>query len=227
MDQIYKLPDETQDRFDPDPELSYTIPARLYHDPDVLRGRTLEDLPQELVSALAIKASLPRSAVTSPPRSPASTSSPSAAATASCAPSTMSASTAAICCWRAGGKAKNVITCPYHAWAYNYDGALQVARLCDDGQRFRQAGLLDTGGAGRDHGGLRVCQSRSEGPAGFGILSPAWKKISPGSVRRSRTSSPPARSCSTSRATGRTSATTCWNATTARRATGTSSIWST
>ena len=35
MDKIYARPDRSIDRFAPDPELSYTIPANLYFDPAV------------------------------------------------------------------------------------------------------------------------------------------------------------------------------------------------
>lgn len=35
-----------------------------------------------------------------------------------------------------GGKAKNVITCPYHAWTFKLDGSLALARNCDHVENF-------------------------------------------------------------------------------------------
>ncbi|WP_268577178.1 Rieske 2Fe-2S domain-containing protein, partial [Escherichia coli] len=34
------------------------------------------------------------------------------------------------------GRAKNVITCPYHAWAFKLDGELAHARNCENVQNF-------------------------------------------------------------------------------------------
>ncbi|MFP1483679.1 Rieske (2Fe-2S) protein [Escherichia coli] len=34
------------------------------------------------------------------------------------------------------GKAKNVITCPYHAWAFKLDGNLAHARNCENVANF-------------------------------------------------------------------------------------------
>ena len=135
MDQIYDLPDKTEDRFDTDPELSYTIPARLYHDPDVLHEERSKIFRKSWIcighqSELAEIGSYVTAEI-------------------------VGQHVFAIrgrdgelrafynVCQHRGhlllegrGKAKNVITCPYHAWAYDYDGTLQVARLCDDVKGF-------------------------------------------------------------------------------------------
>lgn len=38
------------------------------------------------------------------------------------------------------GKAKNVITCPYHAWTFKLDGSLALARNCDNVSNFDTEG---------------------------------------------------------------------------------------
>ncbi len=37
---------------------------------------------------------------------------------------------------KVSGKAKNVITCPYHAWTFKLDGSLALARNCDHVESF-------------------------------------------------------------------------------------------
>jgi len=135
MDQIYKLPDTNQDRFDEDPELSYTMPARLYWDPQVLDEERRQIFHKSWICVAH------RSELTEP----------GSYVTADILGQRVFAIRGRdhelrafynVCQHRGHallegrGRAKNVITCPYHAWAYDYDGALKAARLCDDVKEF-------------------------------------------------------------------------------------------
>ena len=138
MDQIYDRPDKTQDRFDTDPELSYTIPAQLYWDPVVLdeERQHIFDTSWVLVAHRSELAE------------------PGAYVTAEILGQRVFAIRGRdgelrafynVCQHRGHallegkGRAKNVITCPYHAWAYDYDGTLKSARHCDDVKGFDKA----------------------------------------------------------------------------------------
>lgn len=138
MDQIYKLPDPTEDRFDGDPELSYTMPARMYWDPDVLEDERRAIFDKHWLT-VAHRSELAE---------------PGAYVTAEILGQRIFVIHGRdgelrafynVCQHRGHalltgkGRAKNVITCPYHAWAYDYDGALKVARLCEDVKGFDKA----------------------------------------------------------------------------------------
>ena len=138
MDQIYKRPDTSEDRFDSDPELSYTIPARLYWDRDVLEEERREIFDRSWI-VIAHRSELDA---------------PGAYVTAEILGQRVFAIRTRdlelrafynVCQHRGHallegrGQAKNVITCPYHAWAYDYDGTLQAARHCEDVKEFDKA----------------------------------------------------------------------------------------
>jgi choline monooxygenase len=138
MDQIYKLPDTARDRFDTDPELSYTMPARLYWDRDVL-GDERRQIFDKTWNVIAHRSELAEAG---------------AYVTADILGQRIFAIRGRdkelrafynVCQHRghallAGrGQAKNIITCPYHAWAYDFDGTLQAARLCEDVKGFDKA----------------------------------------------------------------------------------------
>jgi choline monooxygenase len=138
MDQPFDVPDKSEDRFNADPELSYTMAARLYTDPGVLEIERREVFYKSWIcighaSELA---------------------DPGAYVTADILGQNVFAIRGRdrvlrafynVCQHRGHellkgrGRAKNIITCPYHAWAYDYDGTLQVARLCEDVRGFSKA----------------------------------------------------------------------------------------
>ena len=138
MDQIYTRPDKSLDRFDRDPEISYTIPAHLYFDPGVLEEekRKIFRKSWQLV-AHARDLMEPGSYVTAE----------------------IAGQHVAVVCGKDGalsaffnvcqhrghlllsgiGRLKNVITCPYHAWAYDHSGHLVAAPNCEAVKGFDKA----------------------------------------------------------------------------------------
>jgi choline monooxygenase len=138
MEQSFDLPDVDEDRFDADPEQSYTMPARLYFDAEVLELERREIFHKSWIP-IAHRSEVEDAGdyVTS---------------------DILGQNIFAIrgrdgelrgfynVCQHRGhellsgqGKAKNLITCPYHAWAYGFDGSLQAARHCDDVKGFEKS----------------------------------------------------------------------------------------
>jgi choline monooxygenase len=138
VDQIYWRPDRSVDRFDRDPEFSYTIPAHLYFDPGVLeeeKSRIFRKSWQLAGHASDLR--LPGSYVTVE----------------------VAGQQVAVVRGKAGelsaffnvcqhrghlllhgkGQIKNVITCPYHAWAYDHAGHLVAAPKCQSVKGFDKA----------------------------------------------------------------------------------------
>ncbi len=135
MANAYELPDLTIDRFDVDPELSYTMPANLYVDEEALeREKSAIFYRQWIYVGHA-----------------GSLSDPGAFVTADILGQNIFVIRAKdgdlrafynVCQHRGhellkgSGRIKNVITCPYHAWAYGDDGRLVTARLCEGLKAF-------------------------------------------------------------------------------------------
>ena len=135
MDQIYKRPDRDLDRFSADPELSYTIPAERYFDPDELAAERKAIFHKQWIfichaSELAA---------------------PGAYVTAQITDQHVFALRGKdevlraffnVCQHRGHlllsgkGEMKNLITCPYHAWAYDSEGALAAAPHSDTVKGF-------------------------------------------------------------------------------------------
>lgn len=131
MEETYQRADETVDRFDTNPEASYTIPARMYFDPQTLEeerrsifwrswiyvGHVCElrqasqyvtaDIAGQRIYVIRGQDDVLRGFFN-------------------------------VCQHRGHsllkgkGKAKNVIVCPYHAWSYDARGALVAAPNCEN-----------------------------------------------------------------------------------------------
>lgn len=135
MDQIYSRPDKTKDSFDPDPELSYTLPAPMYYDPT-----TLEEEKRKIFHRTWNRLGHASDVVE-----------PGSYITGEIAGQFVAAVRGRggelraffnVCQHRGHlllqgkGKLKNVITCPYHAWAYDYGGQLVAAPDCEHVKGF-------------------------------------------------------------------------------------------
>lgn len=135
MDQIYRLPDPTEDRFNADPELSYTIPARMYWDRDVFEEerRAIFDKRWTVVGHVS-EVLQPGDYVTADILGQRVFVIRGRDRTLRAFYNVCQHRGHALLTGK--GRAKNVITCPYHAWAYDYDGALKAARLCEHVKGF-------------------------------------------------------------------------------------------
>ncbi len=138
MDQIYKRPDRDVDRFDLDPEVSYTIPAERYFDPDELDAEKKAIFHKSWMK-VAHRSELAETG---------------AYMTAEIAGQHVFVARGAdgtlrgffnVCQHRGhllltgSGKLKNLITCPYHAWAYDSTGKLAAAPHSDTVKGFCKA----------------------------------------------------------------------------------------
>lgn len=135
MDQITKRPDVSADLFADDAGVSYTLPAWMYHDPDTYREeRDAIFLKSWIYVANASELAEPGCYVT--------------AEIVDQRIYVIRARDGALKAFfnvcqhrghsllRGKGKARNLIVCPYHAWAYDHDGALQAAPNCDHVKDF-------------------------------------------------------------------------------------------
>ncbi len=135
MASLYELPDRTHNRFDDDPELSYTIPASLYVDKEVLDSEKVAIFYRQWMCVTHV----------------GKLSEPGAYATADILGQNVFVIRSKdgvlrafynVCQHRGhellhgSGQVKNVITCPYHAWAYSDDGKLAAARHCEGVKAF-------------------------------------------------------------------------------------------
>jgi len=138
MDQINKRPDISTDLFSPDAGASYTLPARMYFAPEALRDETAKIFTKSWIY-VAHGSELAK---------------PGQYVTAEIADQriyvirTMSGELKAFfnVCQHRGhsllkgkGKARKLIVCPYHAWSYDQDGALQAAPNCKHVKDFDKA----------------------------------------------------------------------------------------
>ena len=138
MDQIYKRPDRETDLFNPDPELSYTVPAERYFDPEELTAEKKAIFHKSwMMIAHASELSTTGAYVT-------------AEITGQHIFVARGKDGALrgffnVCQHRGHllltgkGTLKNLITCPYHAWAYDDAGALQAAPHSDTVKEFCKA----------------------------------------------------------------------------------------
>jgi len=138
MDQINKRADVETDRFDHDPERSWTMPARIYFDPDFLADENRQIFWKSWVFAGHV----------SELRKPGDF------ITAEFAGQRLFVIRSAdgqlksffnVCqhrghsLLRGKGTARTPIVCPYHAWAYDHNGGLVAARNCDHVIGFEKA----------------------------------------------------------------------------------------
>ena len=138
MDQILKRPDISMDRFDEDPEVSYTMPASMYFDPEVLKQEKKKIFGKHwCLAAHASDLSTPGSFV-------ACEITGQHIAVVRSKAGELSAFFN-VCQHRGHlllkgkGQIKNVITCPYHAWAYDHSGHLVSAPNCEAVRDFDKA----------------------------------------------------------------------------------------
>ena len=121
--------DTTTDRFDADPAKSWTLPARLYTDPETLRAETGAIFAKSWIYlAPASELAAPGDYVTA-----------TVADQRVYAIRTEGGDLKAfhnVCqhrghsLLRGKGKARRLLVCPYHAWSYDHDGALVAAPNC-------------------------------------------------------------------------------------------------
>ncbi len=137
MDQIRKRPDVSTDQFSSDAGKSYTIPARIYRDPQFL-----EDEKQQIfwkswmfaghVSELSKPGDYVTAEFTGQRLFVIRTADGELKAFFN------------VCqhrghsLLRGKGSARTPIVCPYHAWAYDHEGALVAARNCDQIEGFER-----------------------------------------------------------------------------------------
>ncbi len=135
MDQLYKRPDREIDLFDLNPEVSYTIPAERYFCPDELEAEKKAIFQKSwMIVGHASELAEPGQYVT-----------------AEIAGQHVFVARGKdgelrgffnVCQHRGHllvsgkGKLKNLITCPYHAWAYDTSGALRAAPHSDTVKSF-------------------------------------------------------------------------------------------
>ena len=138
MDQTFRRPNTASDRFDKDASISWTMPARLYHDPTVLddeRGAIFHR--SWLYLCAASEVAEPGAYVTA-----------EFAGQYVCAMRGEDGALRAFfnVCQHRGhillqgkGRAGKLVTCPYHAWAYDRTGALRAAPHCEGVKGFDKA----------------------------------------------------------------------------------------
>jgi choline monooxygenase len=138
MDQTYRRPDPNEDRFDRDPEISWTMPARLYFDPGVLEEERRAIFQRSwLYLCHASDLTEPGAYV--------------AAELAGQHVYALRGRDGALraffnVCQHRGhlllkgkGRIGNLVTCPYHAWAYDHEGSLRAAPHCEGVKGFDKA----------------------------------------------------------------------------------------
>ena len=135
MDQIVKRPDTSVDRFRADAEQSWTMPARIYHDPDFLEDEKRAIFRRSWLFVGHV----------SDLRDPGDYITARFAGERVFVIRTASGDLKAffnVCqhrghsLLRGKGRAHRPIVCPYHAWAYDHDGTLIAARNCDAVEGF-------------------------------------------------------------------------------------------
>ena len=135
MDFPHSRPDKSQDRFDSDAANSYTIPASMYHEPEVLKQETAKIFSKSWIY-VAHQSELAE---------------PGQYVTAEIADQRIYVIRTSLgdlkaffnVCQHRGhsllsgkGYAQKLLTCPYHAWSYDHDGKLQAAPNCDQVKGF-------------------------------------------------------------------------------------------
>ena len=138
MKDIYIVPDKSRSRFDPDPELSYTIPASYYFDPAVLEQEKTgifykSWIPVAHASELAQPADYATTEIAGQ----------HIVVVRGCDGSLSSFYN--VCQHRGHlllegkGRLRKLITCPYHAWSYDHAGNLVAAPNCEAVRGFDKA----------------------------------------------------------------------------------------
>jgi len=135
MDQINKRPDTSVDQFNSDPATSYTLPARMYWAPETLHEETSNIFHKSWIHVAHVS----------------ELATPGQYVTMEIANQRIFVIRTAdgdlkaffnVCqhrghsLLRGKGHARNLIVCPYHAWSYDHDGALQAAPNCDHVRDF-------------------------------------------------------------------------------------------
>lgn len=138
MDQNYRRPDPANDRFDKDADISWTMPARLYHDPAVLEEERQAIFHRSWLYVCA----------------ESEVAEPGAYVTAELVGQHVCVMRGEdgvlraffnVCQHRGHillqgkGRIGKLITCPYHAWAYDRTGALRAAPHCEGVKGFDKA----------------------------------------------------------------------------------------
>ncbi len=138
MDQTYRRPDTSADRFDRDAEISWTMPGHLYRDPGVLdEERRAIFYRSWLYLCAASEVAEPGAYVTG-----------ELVGQHVCALRGRDGELRAFfnVCQHRGhillkgkGRIGKLVTCPYHAWAYDEQGALRAAPRCEGVKGFDKA----------------------------------------------------------------------------------------
>jgi choline monooxygenase len=137
MDQISKRPDVTSNLFSADAGRSYTIPARIYHDPQFLEDEKRQIFWRSWIFVGHVsEVARPGDYITA-----------QFAGQRVFVIRTTEGGLKAFfnVCQHRGhsllkgkGNTRKPIVCPYHAWAYNHDGELIAARNCDNVAGFER-----------------------------------------------------------------------------------------
>ena len=138
MDQIYRRPDPTADRFDQDAEVSWTMPGRLYRDPDVIEEERRAIFHRSWLYLCAASEVAETGAYVSAELT-------GQYVYAMRGQDGRLRAFFNVCQHRGHillkgkGRIGKLVTCPYHAWAYDQEGALRAAPHCEGVKGFNKA----------------------------------------------------------------------------------------
>jgi phenylpropionate dioxygenase-like ring-hydroxylating dioxygenase large terminal subunit len=138
MSQIFEKPHKTLNHFNPDPKLSYTMPASHYFDPEILEQEK-EKIFYRSWQPVAHVSEL------SEPKSYVTTKVVDQQVVVIRKQDGKLSAFFNVCQHRGHvllegrGKLRNIITCPYHAWGYDHSGCLVAAPDCDKVVNFDKA----------------------------------------------------------------------------------------